>query len=148
MPIYLRPPVHNPGGPDGQGWNRFSLGSLAGDECALRPLHYGALLEVHAGTHRATYGGYGPCIAQGDCETCPILQVGPRTLTAPGDRVLVRVDCDGNPHLMAHPEGGWSSRSIPCMWQDLARLNGWIIGRWHRDEHGDGFWLSRLEVRR
>ncbi|SOE25701.1 hypothetical protein SAMN05442782_2446 [Streptomyces sp. OK228] len=145
MPIHLRAPSHDPNGPDGQGWNRLSLGSLAGDECALRPLDYGALLEVHGGTHRASYGGYGPCTAQGNCETCPVFQAGPRALTAPGHRVLVRVDPGGHPHLMARPDDGWSSASLPCMWQDLARLNGWAIGSRHRDQYGDGFWLTKVQ---
>lgn len=144
MPIYLRAPVHNPNGPDGQGWNRMSLGSLAGDECALRPLDYSHLLESHASTLRARYGGYGPCIADGKCETCPILQSAPRTLTALGDRILVRVHpTDGRPYLMNRPEDGWASLGRRWTWQDLARLDGWEIGRCYRDEHSDGFWLER-----
>lgn len=144
MPIHLRAPAHNPNGPDGQGWNRISLGSLADDECALRPLDYSHLRESHADTRRARYGGYGACIRDGKCETCPIFQAPPRTLTALTDRVLVRIGGDGSPYLMNRPEYGWASLALRCTWQDLARLNGWNVGRRHRDAHSDGFWLERV----
>lgn len=143
MPIYLKVPAHRNGGPDGQGWNRISLGSLAGDQCALRPRDYSHLRESQD-TRRAGYGGYGPCINDGNCADCPILQAAPRTLDWFGDRALVRVHpSDGLPYLMNRPEDGWASLAKRWTWQDLARLEGWEIGRRHRDEHGDGFWLER-----
>ena len=72
MPIHLPAPAHRNGGPDGQGWNRMSLGTLAGDECALRPRDYSHLVESQD-TRRARYGGYGPCIACGRClNACPL----------------------------------------------------------------------------
>lgn len=143
MPIHLQAPAHRNGGPDGQGWNRISLGSLAGDECALRPRDYSHLRESHADTRRARYGGYGSCIADGRCDGCPIFQAAPLTLTALTDRVLVRIGPGGSPYLMNRPEDGWASVARRWAWQDLARLSGWTVGRRHRDEHSDGFWLER-----
>ncbi|MFF0277499.1 hypothetical protein [Streptomyces sp. NPDC004330] len=143
MPIHLPAPTYQPGGPDGQGWNRISLGSLAGDECALRPRDYTHLRESHADTRRARYGGYGPCVADGRCETCPILQATPLTLSCLDDTVLVRIHPDGHPYLMNRPEDGWASMAKRWTWQDLARLSGWTIGRTHRDEHSRGFWIHR-----
>jgi len=146
MPIHLPAPVPRSGGPDGKGWTRLSIasmGGLAGDQCALRPRDYSHLVESQD-TRRAHYGGYGPCIADGTCETCPILQAAPHTLTSLDDRVLVRIHpTDGRPYLMNRPEDGWASLARRWTWQDLARLDGWDIGRRHHDEHGDGFWLNR-----
>lgn len=143
MPIYLQAPAHRNGGPDGQGWNRMSLGSLAGDECALRPRDYSHLLESQD-TRRSGYGGYGPCVTEGRCEACPIFLAAPKHLESLDDRVLVRVDPrDGRPHLMNRPDDGWASMSMRWTWQDLARLEGWMVGRRHDDEHGTGFWLER-----
>lgn len=143
MPIFLQAPGHKPNGPDGQGWNRFSLGTLAGDECALQPLDYTHLRESRD-TRRAGYGGYGSCVRGGDCENCPIFQAAPTHLDAFGDRVLVRIHPhDTRLHLMNRPEDGWASMSQRWTWFELARLEGWEIGRPHRDEHGDGFWLIR-----
>lgn len=146
MPIYLKAPTPATGGPDGRGWTRLSIaamGGLAADECALRPRDYSHLRESQD-TSRARYGGYGPCIGSGDCERCPILQSAPRHLDSLDDRVLVRVHpSDGRPYLMNRPEDGWASLGLRWTWQDLARLDGWEIGRRHRDEHGDGFWLER-----
>ena len=143
MPIHLQAPAHRNGGPDGQGWNRISLGSLAGDQCALRPRDYSHLRESQD-TRRARYGGYGPCIGTGDCEKCPILQASARHLDSLDDRVLVRIHpSDGRPYLMNRPEDGWASLGLRWTWQDLARLDGWEIGRRHQDADGDGFWLER-----
>lgn len=145
MPIYLPAPAHQNGGPDGRGWTRLSLasmGGLAGDECALRPRDYSHLRESQD-TRRARYGGYGPCAADGKCETCPIFNASPLRLPALTDRVLVRIGRDGSPYLMNRPEDGWASVARRWTWQDLARLDGWEIGRRYRDEHSDGFWLER-----
>ena len=142
MPIHLKVPAHRPGGPDGQGWNRISLGSLAGDQCALRPRDYSHLRESQD-TRRARYGGYGPCVSDGDCSNCPILNLAPRHLDSLDDRVLVRIHSDGHLYLMNRPDDGWTSSAKRWTWQDLARLEGWEIGRRHHDEHGDGFWLER-----
>ncbi|MER6602522.1 hypothetical protein [Streptomyces parvus] len=146
MPIYLPAPAHRNGGVDGQGWNRLSVGSmggLAGDECALRPRDYSHLLESQD-TRRARYGGYGPCVSDGKCEACPIFRAAPRHLDSLDDRILVRINpTDGWLHLMNRPEDGWASLALRWTWQDLARLDGWEIGRRHRDEHSDGFWLNR-----
>ncbi|MEX3101210.1 MULTISPECIES: hypothetical protein [unclassified Streptomyces] len=144
MPIYLPAPAHRPGGPDGQGWNRIALGSLAGDQCALRPRDYSHFRESQD-TRRARYGGYGPCIADGKCDTCPILRSAPHTLTAFDDRILVRIHpVDGRPYLMNRPEDGWASLAKRWAWQDLARLDGWEIGRRYEDEHGQYFWIERV----
>ncbi|MFI6140366.1 hypothetical protein ACIBCC_19525 [Streptomyces griseus] len=146
MPIYLPAPAHRNGGSDGQGWNRLSvasMGGLAGDECALRPRDYSHLRESQD-TRRARYGGYGPCVTAGNCEACPIFRAAPRTLSSLDDRVLVRVHpVDRRPYLMNRPDDGWASLALRWTWQDLARLDGWEIGRRHVDEHGDGFWLNR-----
>jgi hypothetical protein len=148
MPIHLKAPEPALGGPDGRGWTRLSIGSmgaLVSDECALRPRDYSHLRESQD-TRRARYGGYGPCIADGRCEDCPIFQAAPRTLAALTDRVLVRIGPGGVPYLMNRLEDGWASVARRWEWQDLARLDGWTIGRAHRDEHGDGFWLDRAET--
>ncbi|MGW5456616.1 hypothetical protein [Nocardia sp. NPDC003979] len=53
MTIYLRPPEPNPGGPDGQGWNRLSLNahtSVPAPQCALRPRTYAALCDIRRGS--------------------------------------------------------------------------------------------------
>ncbi len=146
MPIYLQAPTPANGGPDGRGWTRLSIGSmgaLVDDECALRPRDYSHLVESQD-TRRARYGGYGPCVGSGDCVQCPILQSAPRHLDSLDDRVLVRVHpSDGRPYLMNRPEDGWASLAKRWTWQDLARLDGWEIGRRHCDEHSDGFWLIR-----
>ncbi len=147
MPVYLRAPQPSHDGPDGKGWNRLSLGAhygQAADRCALRPVSYETLVESRD-TRRATweFGGFGVCIAAGACDTCPIANEAPTTLAAFGDKVLVRVDHQGRPHLMNHPEKGWDSSSQEWTWPELSRLEGWRIGRRHRDEHGDGFWLER-----
>lgn len=145
MPIYLEAPAPALGGPDGRGWTRMSIGSmggLVGDQCALRPRDYSHLRESQD-TRRARYGGYGPCIAAGKCETCPIFQAAPKELRSLDDQVLVRIHRDGRPYLMNRPEDGWASLALRWTWQDLARLDGWSIGRRYSDEHSDGFWLIR-----
>lgn len=147
MPIYLKAPAPANGGPDGRGWTRLSIGSmgaLVGDECALRPRDYSHFVESQD-TRRARYGGYGPCIAEGKCETCPINTAKPTTLRSLDDRVLVRIHPDGRPYLMNRPEGGWASLAQRWTWQDLTRLEGWSFSPRHRDEHSDGFWLERVE---
>ena len=146
MPIHLKAPAHVNGGPDGHGWNRLSIGSLAGDECALRPRDYSHLIEA-TDTRRARYGGYGPCIADGRCDTCPIATAAPTTLQSFDDRVLVRVGQDGRrPYLMDRPEDGWASLAKRWTWQELARLEGWEVGPRYSDEHSAGFWLLRAGV--
>ncbi|MFJ6566620.1 hypothetical protein ACIQNU_04320 [Streptomyces sp. NPDC091292] len=47
---------------------------------------------------------------------------------------------------MNRPEDGWASLARRWTWQDLSRLNGWTVGRAHRDGHSDGFWLERAET--
>lgn len=146
MPIHLPTPAHRNGGPDGQGWNRISLGSLADDECALRPLDYSHYRESQD-TRRASYGGFGSCIAAGQCEGCPIFQriTGNAVqLEAFTDEVLVRISAaDGTPWLMNKPEQGWSSSAQHWTWERLALLSGWHPAENYRDDHGTGFWLRR-----
>lgn len=145
MPIFLRAPAHNPAGPDGQGWNRLSIWSPAGDECALRPHSYAALIESQD-TRHARYGGFGACIRQGQCDGCPIRTRPVRELHAFTDRVLARISpSDGHPWLMNHPDKGWASFGYRWTWEDVARVPGWTIGDRHVDQHGDGFWLVRAE---
>lgn len=141
MPIHLRAPEYKPGGPDGKGWNRLSLGAHYGspsDQCALRPRSYGTLWESH-NTRRARWGGFGPCIGDGACDACPVfaaLQT-PTNIDTSADQVLVRVTENGTPVPTVRVLGDkWT-------WADLVRLRGWRLGRQHRDEEGDGFWLTR-----
>jgi hypothetical protein len=146
MPIHLAAPAHQNSGPDGHGWTRLAINSMAvgvDDECALRPRDYSHLRESHADTRRARWGGYSPCTRSGKCETCPIFQAAPLTLTALTDRVLVRIGPGGSPYLMNRPKDGWASVARRWTWQDLARLQGWTVGRAYHDEHSDGFWLER-----
>ncbi|MFD7661305.1 hypothetical protein [Streptomyces sp. NPDC059788] len=146
MPIYLPAPALRTGGPDGRGWNRISIamGALVSDECALKPRDYTHLRESQD-TRRARYGGYGPCTRNGDCGTCPVLQAPGRRLRALGNQILVRISATDGPHLMNRSEDGWASLSQRWTWSDLARIDGWEIGRRFRDEHSDGFWLIRAE---
>lgn len=158
MPVYLRPPQHNPGGPDGQGWNRLSLGPGLGigDECALRPTDYTHFFES-LDTRRARWGGYGHCVRPDpwsefgslrmpDCSTCPVF-TRRETLRAFGDRILVRVDPNHRHHAYAHlmnrPDKGWAESSRPWTWEELRALEGWRVGKLTRDEHSTCFWLYR-----
>lgn len=144
MQVYLPAPGHEPGGPDGKGWNRLSIGSMAGDECALKPRSYPALWEVRNG-RTGTYGAYGPCPAKGACEGCPVISGEPRRLHAFTRRVMVRLmpgQLMDSPHLMNHPERGWESSSREWTWQELARVPDWQPGDRFRDEHSAGFWLE------
>lgn len=147
MPIYLKAPAYLPAGPDGKGWNRISLAGGAsgpGAQCALRPTDWGSLYESARGTQFAAWGGYGPCVREGDCRNCPYADTTRvTTLDRPSeDRVLVRV-LDGVPHVMVNPDTGWEGWSYPWTWTGMRRLQGWRIGRAMRDEHSEGFWLER-----
>lgn len=149
MPIYLDPPERRPASPDGQGWNRLSL-NAHGEyvaQCALRPRSYPALYESQ-NTHKAAWGPFGVCVADGRCDQqCPIAAAQPATLKSFGPDVLVRLMPRGSggaaiePHIMNQSEKGWESSSRVWTWDDLAQLQGWRLGRAHRDEHGEGFWL-------
>lgn len=148
MPIYLPAPGYTPGGPDGQGWNRISLGSLAGDECALQP-HSWATLRESRDTRLARYGGFGLCTRRGACDSCEVLTRRPRTLNTPHDVVLVRLqrrDGPGDqPYVMAalDPAAGWAGPAEPWSWADLSRVPDWDLADRHWDEHGEAFWLVR-----
>lgn len=160
MPIHLRAPSHQPGGPDGQGWNRLSLNAhISGDQdqCALRPRSFATLWESQS-TTRARWGGYSPCASDGRCTDCPVfaaLDDDPKWLPAHTDRVLVRLkesDNDGGgwlgapapvPYVVDDPDAGWASPRYRWTWTGLRRLRGWRVGRAHRDEHSDGFWLHK-----
>ena len=144
MPIYLPAPAHRNGGPDGQGWNRIALGSLASDECALRPRTPAALMESW-NTFRARYGGFGPCMQSGRCDSCLFMAAlsTPTHLESLDDRVLFRVHPQLGPMAMNRPEDGWASLGMRWSWDDLARLSGWEFDGFHRDDDSDGFWLRR-----
>lgn len=150
MPIYLPAPEHRPSGPDGQGWNRLTVAAPAPQaQCALHPRTYAALVESQD-TRRARWGGFGPCTRGGDCDSCPIMKAAPRRLTAFTPDVLVRIlprEGGDELHVMNRPEEGWDSLSFPWTWVQIARLKGWRVGRHHRDEHGEGFWLHALRQR-
>lgn len=87
------------------------------------------------------------CPEPPECDTCPILRNQPRTLTALDDRVLARIHPhDGHVYLMNRPEDGWASGAQRWTWAEVARIDGWEIGRRYRDEHSDGFWLIRAQA--
>ncbi|GAB4589996.1 hypothetical protein [Nocardia sp. IFM 10818] len=166
MPIYLPAPAPLPGGPDGEGWNRLSLGAhygRPGAQCALRPRTYATLWEARTSTTRARFGSHGSCIraprgdVRPDCLTCPVLTAAHRSLEAAGARVLVRleshvVDLGGLfgpagvydlPFVVTDPDRGWDSPREQWSWEELVLLPGWELGRQYRDEHSAGFWLER-----
>jgi hypothetical protein len=161
MPLYLEPPAHQPGGPDGKGWNRLSLNAHIGTplpRCALRPRSYPTLHESHRNTAHSRWGGdYAHCTRAGRCGTCPIFKAAPRRLRAFTDRVLVRIKEIGEPSdyipggvrselwLMNKPEDGWASHGYRQTWEEIRRLNGWVIGRRHHDADGDGFWIEKYD---
>ncbi|QSI49976.1 hypothetical protein [Thermobispora bispora] len=148
MPIFLAAPAHRPTGPDGQGWNRLTAGIDPSAQCALRPRSYAALVEGQD-TRRARWGGYGPCIRGGDCDGCPIASAAPRQLISFTPDVLVRILPRGDRdelHVMNRPDRGWDSGSVVWSWEQLARVVGWRVGRPHRDEHSDGFWLHQIQA--
>ena len=100
-------------------------------------------------TRRARYGGFGPCVAAGRCDTCPISQhQASRRLDSFTDRVLFRVNGpDGLPWALNRPEDGWASYGEPWQWDQLAAIPGWRFDGIHHDEHGEGLWLRRAEER-
>jgi hypothetical protein len=139
--------------PDGQGWNRLSLngGAVSYGQCALRPRCYASLWEsLNRPPH---FGGYGPCVARGECGGCTVAGEDRRLETFTPD-VLVRLrpsppidEC----HLMNKPEQGWASSSRVWTWAELRALltrGGWRLGDRYRDEDGDGFWLHAALPRR
>jgi hypothetical protein len=147
MPIHLTTPESSCVGPDGQGTNRIAIGSLAGDECALRPRSIAALVEAWD-TRRARYGGFGACTNHGDCRNCPWLAALAEPLELPvldiDERVWLRVNpADGRVYLLHQPEKGWDSWGYSWSWDELARLNGWAYDGRLVDEHGESFWLRR-----
>ncbi|MEU6712978.1 hypothetical protein ABZ897_15970 [Nonomuraea sp. NPDC046802] len=147
MPIYLEPPAYKPGGPDGKGWNRLSLNAHMGMDtahCALRPRSYGKLYESQD-TRRASWAGFGSCVNGGHCDACPVLTAKPTTLRSFTQDVLIRIDERGRPWLMNKPEQGWASSAERWTWDELARLQGWLLGDRYEDEHGEGFWLRAVD---
>lgn len=162
MPLYLPAPESAPRGPDGQGWNRITLGAhygSAGAQCAVRPRTYPTLHETLRTTELATFGYHGRCVRdtsprRPDCRTCPVLTAAPTTLDSPASQVLVRLDrhTSGSgwgtqtydiPYVVADPGAGWESERTRWSWDALARLTGWRPGREHHDHHSLGFWLER-----
>lgn len=144
MPIHLAPPAHDSGGPDGRGWNRVAVATtLPHAQCALRPRDYSHLVES-MDTRRARWGSYGPCIRDGQCDTCPILRPeSPMRLPADGE-LAMRIDERGRPWLMNRLEDGWGSRAESWTWQDLSHAAaGWDIGPLCADAHGQYFILVR-----
>jgi hypothetical protein len=159
--ILLEAPKHRPGGPDGQGWNRLSLNAhmgAASDQCAIRPRSYATLHEAWR-TTVARWGSFGRCDNGSNCGTCPrieALEHDPKWLPADTDRVLVRLkEREGDfgwtgtpaptPYVVDDPEAGWASPRYRWTWENLVRLRGWNLGPQHRDEHGDGFWLIKVD---
>lgn len=143
MPIYLTPPAHNPVGPDGEGRNRLRVDALEPmARCALRPRQYSALREARD-TRLAQWGGHlDVCDGRGDCRACPRLERR-FELGAFGDRVMIRVDSQGRPFAMNHPEKGWGSWSLFLSWSDIGVMEGWDIGPQERDDVSAFFWMTR-----
>ncbi|MFC4060203.1 hypothetical protein ACFOWE_18010 [Planomonospora corallina] len=144
MPIHLPAPRRDPRGPDGQGWNRMAIswGAIYPAQCALQPLTPTKLFESYD-TRRAAWGGFGPCVRDGDCTACLVARPR-RRLESFTERVLVRVlERDGRTeyHVMNRPEQGWASRSMTWTLPDLAVVDGWTWDGLHADENGGGFWL-------
>jgi hypothetical protein len=164
MPIYLPAPSHDPKGPDGKGWNRLSLNAHMGSfgaQCALLPKFYSNLVES-LDTRRAHWGGYGHCIRRGECEGCPVWTADDAEETVPftAPRVLVRIDTEiiGEMFTAAPLSRLWMTdqpdspdfRKPEHEW-DFARIRrllgcGWELGRPYRDQHGEGFWLHRVDA--
>jgi hypothetical protein len=167
MSIYLEGPRYDPRGPDGRGRNRLTIGAPPGAmaaQCALMPTSWATLRDSHD-TRRARWGGFGACIEGGDdlnrkhvtCANCPVFQRPSWTFRAFTPTILVRLleaqpPADAplfwtapapQPHIMDKPHRGWSSKSWPVSWGDLARLVGWNVGMVYRDVDSEGFWLER-----
>lgn len=148
MPIHLVAPAQTPGGPDGKGWTRLTVGWQGNNQCALRPTSIATLVEAWD-TRRARWGGFDACTNHGRCRTCPLLAgVTTNPLRLPllpeDDRAQFRVnDRDGRLYLLHQPEKGWDSWGYSWTWLELARLTGWEYDGQFRDEHGEGFWLRR-----
>ncbi|GGX36281.1 hypothetical protein [Streptomyces noursei] len=162
MPIYL--PEPDPTRPaDGKGYNRLTLNAhmgVGGAQCALLPQSYPTLLESRD-TRRARWGGFGWCIRErGECRDCRIFAStldGPeRQVPFNASRVLVRIE------TAFLDEAAFNARPVTALWMtdrptdadyrthgqkwgwsDLQRLKGWELGRQHRDEIGEGFWVHR-----
>ncbi|MGD3111479.1 hypothetical protein [Streptomyces sp. YGL11-2] len=162
MPIYL--PEPEPTRPaDGKDYNRLSLNArmgVGGAQCALLPHSYPTLLESRD-TRRARWGGFGCCIrGQADCRDCHVLAA---TLDAPSQQVrfnastvLIRVettfrdDASSNAQpttalwMTDRPaDADYRTYGQKWDWFNLQRLKGWELGRKHRDEIGEGFWMHR-----
>lgn len=161
MPIYLPEPA--PTRPaDGKGFNRLTLNAhiwAGGAQCALRPTSYPTLFESYD-TRRARWGGFGPCIQhKPDCETCPVLtelDTSTEQITFNSPRVLVRIETSVTPGAMFNAaavttlwmtdqseDPDYRSNGQEWTWRRILHLKGWELGRRHRDEIGEGFWLHR-----
>jgi hypothetical protein len=161
MPIYLEAPRYNPGGPDGQGWNRLSLCAHIGSgmpQCALRPRSLAALATTHRSTRLADWGHYGPCTQRerrGDCAGCPVFEARPvlgfhECVTEVPVRLKEHTSGAGlvrqtytEPWLMNRVDDGWGEWGEPTTWAHLAQVTDFRPARPFRDEHGDGFWMIR-----
>jgi hypothetical protein len=155
VPVFLEPPRPAPRGPDGQGWNRLSLNAhigLPAAQCALQPRSYPHLVESQD-TRKARWGGYGRCVTAGDCLSCRVLTGPGRALVRDTGRVLARLrpgrmvgdlvvqQSADRVFLVDDPAAGWDTGLEEWAWHELARLDGWTVGRAFRDVHSDGFWL-------
>ncbi len=152
MPVYLPAPQRDPRGPDGQGWNRLRIESFWNDECALKPTTWQTLWIAQTDTRRASYGNFGYCGRKGDCDSCPVMaRFTSERLTMPAygsrtGRLIARPDPQrrGLVHVFNNPDfADWGHWAWWWTWQELARVDGWEVGRGFWDEHGPGFWLIR-----
>lgn len=142
MPIYLPAPTHDPNGVDGSGWNRMAIhGSMISDECALRPKTMTAFFDA-LDTRKARYGMYGPCVNNGECSTCPLIdkETGWNFFT---EKMLIRVDEFGRAWLMNRPDEGWAEFSKHVEWEAILTIKGAIFKR-YKDKYSDGVMMIRV----
>jgi len=144
MPVKLLPEGYIPRGPDGKGRNRLRVDAMEPNpQCALLPNDYTTMKEVHRGTIWARWGRYLPCLfVDKNCSECSIFQQ-KNNLDLMTDRVAVRIDQQGMPHLMNHLEKGWASFGYLKTWAWFLSLEGWEPGPLERDKHGQYFWLTK-----
>lgn len=125
-------------GPDGQGWNRFRMETIAPlPRCKMKPLNGFAAWEASARPHhwRDSWSQFDLCTCHGEC---PIAQRKRRTPL--GDSCVVREDEDGEVYLMNKQDGGWSEFGYRyASWAALFREWDIVVGFERADEHGS-YW--------
>ena len=162
MPTFLKPPAYGPGGPDGRGWTRLTLGAHFDHlpQCGWRPTHHTSLFEALTG--RQHWGGYERCAGDGPeaCAACPVQH---RRLTYdsgldwPADTPLLLARVRPWPStpdaLFADQASGRSTLELSAWrggppiattgWKEVLNTPGVQISwRW-QDEESEAFWIVR-----